>query len=125
MQHLKAFMLSEGDRYKDLQLANDQINPRKAEGSPEEGLDGWSFMMRTPGKDFALLYFENDAALPTLHGFDPNTRYLFQWYNPVNGTWEEVTPVQSSAEGALPVPDFPEGEGRPSTDWGAKIKVAE
>ncbi|MDR8389638.1 DUF4038 domain-containing protein [Aliifodinibius sp. S!AR15-10] len=125
MQHLKAFMLSEGDRYKELRLANDQIQPRKAEGSPEEGLDGWSFMMKTPDNNFALLYFENDAALPTVSGFDPNTTYLFQWFNPVDGTWKEVISLKSNEKGMLRIPDFPEGEGRPNTDWGAKIKVEE
>lgn len=42
MQHLNAFMQSEGRRYHDLLIASDQVLPRKAPGSPEDGLDGWS-----------------------------------------------------------------------------------
>ncbi|MDZ7690162.1 MAG: DUF5060 domain-containing protein [Balneolaceae bacterium] len=123
MQHLKAFMLSEGERYKDLRLATDDITPRKAEGSPPEGLDGWSFMMRTPDKNFALLYFENGATLPTLSGFNPGTEYFFQWYNPKNGTWKQPVTIQSNKEGELELPAFPESSDRPNTDWAAKIVI--
>lgn len=44
MQYLRKFILSEG--------------------SPDMGFDSWSFMMRTTYKEFALIYFENDAELP-------------------------------------------------------------
>ena len=62
MRGLGAFVLSEGVRYRDLQLASDDLVPRKAPGSSETGLDGWSFLMRTPDRAFGLLYFENKAA---------------------------------------------------------------
>jgi hypothetical protein len=75
MHHLAAFTLSEGSKYQQLQPASQNINPRKAPGSPDRGLDGWSFMMTTPDKDFALAYFENKAVLPTLSGFKPDTSY--------------------------------------------------
>jgi hypothetical protein len=61
---------------------------KKAKGSPEMGLDGWSYMMRTPGKDFALRYFENQSALPVLMGFKPNKSYFLNWINPINGEWK-------------------------------------
>jgi len=37
---LSTFVLSEGPRYRDLQLASDDLSPRKATGSSETGLDG-------------------------------------------------------------------------------------
>lgn len=46
MRGLGTFILSEGPRYRDLQLASDDLSPRKATGSSETGLDGWSFLMR-------------------------------------------------------------------------------
>lgn len=121
MKHLKEFMLSEGDKYRDLRLATDQITPRKAPGSPADGLDGWSFMMRTQEKDFALLYFENGAVLPELKGFDPQANYLFQWFNPVTGEWSPLETIRSNGNGVLGVPEFPETEDRPNSDWAAKI----
>jgi hypothetical protein len=87
MQYLASFILSEGERYMDLQPASENIFPEKAPGSPEDGLDGWSYMMRTSEKDFALLYFENQAALPELSGFIPVTTYVLRWYNPSTGQW--------------------------------------
>ncbi len=85
MQYLANFILSEGNKYQNLQLASDDINPQKAPGSPPRGLDGWSYMMRTPEKDFALLYFENKAVKPILNGFQikfvisfPVVRY-YEW----------------------------------------------
>jgi len=87
MQHLNAFIQSEGRRYQDLLLASDQIFPRKATGSPEDGLDGWSYMMRTAEKDFALLYFENKSVVPKLKGFAPGKTYKLTWFDPLNGKW--------------------------------------
>lgn len=120
MQHLKAFMLSEGEHYKELRLATDDITPRKADGSPPEGLDGWSFMMRTPDKNLALLYFENNATLPTLSGFKPDESYLLQWFDPVEGKWEKMVDIQSNGAGELNLSDFPDSN-RPNNDWAAKI----
>jgi hypothetical protein len=61
MQHLSRFVLSEGDRYQQLQLASEDVEPRRTAGSSEDGLDGWSFMMRTADRSLALLYFEMKA----------------------------------------------------------------
>lgn len=125
MQHLEAFVLSEGGRFQDLLLASDQINPRKAPGAPEDGLDGWSYMMRTAEKDFALLYFENLAVLPVLQGFTPNETYRFEWYEPASGEWPEAHAVKADGNGTIALPDllpnFPGGERIASRDWAAKI----
>src|SRR5690606_1561134 len=121
MQHLEAFVKSEGKRYQDLVPAIDQVVPRKAPGSPEDGLDGWSYIMRTAETDLALLYFENQAVLPQLQGFLPGEAYNLEWYDPVNGAWQGALSITASRDGTLILPDFPEGEAVASRDWAAKI----
>ncbi|MBN2008242.1 DUF4038 domain-containing protein [candidate division KSB1 bacterium] len=122
MQHLAAFILSEGERYQNLQPGAHDIHPQKAPGSPERGLDGWSYMMRTADKTLALLYFENKAVLPKLSGFEPKTSYSFQWYNPQTGEWHEPISLTSDKKGILTVPSLPENANSTMTDWAAKIK---
>lgn len=128
MQHLRAFVLSEGKRYQDLRLASDQLSPRKAPGSPEDGLDGWSYMMRTADQQLALLYFENKSVLPQLSGFLPNQRYRVQWFDPMTGEWHKTIAVVTDSYGKLDLPSFPEqtfetdqGQQIAERDWAAKI----
>ena len=121
MQHLNAFMQSEGRRYQDLLLASDQVLPRKAPGSPEDGLDGWSYMMRTAEKDFALLYFENKAMVPKLSGFAPGKTHTLTWFDPLNGKWQKAISITADSEGTISVPSFPQDEQIASRDWAAKI----
>ncbi len=121
MQHLKVFIQSEGRRYQDLLLASDQVLPRKAQGSPEDGLDGWSYMMCTADKDFALLYFENKSVAPKLKGFAPNKTYTLKWFDPMNGQWQKAISITADGEGILSVLSFPQDEQIASRDWAAKI----
>ena len=123
MKHLNAFILSEGNKFQDLQLAREDVIPNKALGSPPTGLDGWAYMMRTNEKDFALIYFENKSVLPELNNFKPNTKYVFQWYNTFNGEWKEKTTIESDAKGSMQIPNFPDGKNPSSTDWAAKILI--
>ena len=122
MQHLASFVLSEGAKYQQLTLAGDDIHPRKAPNSPEDGLDGWSFMMRTPEKDFALLYFENKAVLPQLNGFKPGAVYSLQWFDTISGEWQAAIPIKANDGGVLVLAAFPDGKNPSSRDWAAKIK---
>ncbi len=121
MQHLRAFILSEGKRYRDLQPAHNDIVPRKAPGSPADGLDGWAYMMRTPDREFALLYFENQSVLPELSGFNPGRSYLLHWLNPLSGEWHKPGTVRADADGELRLPGFPDGKNPSVRDWAAKI----
>ncbi len=121
MQHLSAFVLSEGSKYQQLEPCHENIHPQKAPNSPEKGLDGWAYMMCTPEKDFALLYFENQSVLPTLSGFEENTSYNFRWFNPRNGEWGESVIVRADEKGLLKLPAFPDGKNPSITDWAAKI----
>lgn len=124
MKFLNEFILSEGAEYQNLQPSHDDILPRKAPGSPEEGLDGWSYMMRTTDKKFALLYFENKSALPELKGFEQNVSYQLIWFNPVTGEWKEPIILKSNDEGILILSEFPDKQNISTTDWAAKILEA-
>jgi hypothetical protein len=78
-------------------------------------------MMRTAEKDLALLYFENQAVLPALSGFKPDSSYTFQWFNPRNGRWEKSITVKTDEKGMLTPPGFPDGQNPSAIDWAAKI----
>jgi hypothetical protein len=121
MQHLKKFVLSEGRRFQDLELAADDLRPRKAADSPERGLDGWAFMMRTKSRDFALLYFERDARRATLSNMKPNANYGWIWFDPRTGTWRQPVAVMSSPDGRLNMPPFPDADDVAQSDWAAKL----
>ncbi len=123
MQYLGVFVLSEGAEYQRLKISSHDIHPQKAPGSPDEGLDGWSYMMRTPEKDFALLYFENQSVLPEINGFIPETSYSLMWYHPARGEWIEPVVLMSDETGILTLPFFPDRKNPAQTDWAAKITV--
>ena len=61
MRHLHAFVLCEGIVTRSSTLASQDLEPRSIPDALADGLDGWSFLMRTADKDFALAYFENRA----------------------------------------------------------------
>lgn len=122
MQYLRKFILSERDRYRELRPASDRIRPRKAPEAPESGLDGWAYMMCTPEKDFALLYFENRSVLPELEGFTPEASYRIRWFDPVTGEWGEVVEVTADRDGTLEIRSFPNGKNPSDTDHAARIK---
>jgi hypothetical protein len=121
MRGLRDFILSEGARYRELQLASDDLVPRKAAGSSEGGLDGWSFLMRTPRRDLGFLYFEHGAARPRAAGWTPRGRYRLAWYDPRAGRWMDSVDLTADARGALQLPPFPGNEEAASTDWAARI----
>lgn len=68
MQHLHAFIFSEGARYQQLQPHQQHLHPQKAKKSSVRGWDGWSLMMLTQEKDLGMLYYENRAELPKISG---------------------------------------------------------
>jgi hypothetical protein len=121
MQHLKTFVLSEGARFQDLQLASDDLAPHKAPGSPERGLDGWGFMMRTASRDFALLYFEHAARRATLGGLKPDAEYRWTWFDPRTGKWHQPIARRTTAQGLLVMPSFPNIGDQAEDDWAAQL----
>lgn len=123
MKHLNTFMLSEGDKFQQLEPARSGVEPGKAPASPPAGLDGWAYMMRTPAKDLALLYFENESVIPVLHGFIPGAEYLVHWFDTVNGQWLARTPVKADARGKIELHSFPGDKNISSGDWAVKITI--
>jgi len=123
MRHLGEFILSEDEKYQTLEPAQEDILPRKANGSFDDGLDGWSYMMRNVEKDFALLYFENGSVKPALKGFLPDRRYSLKWYDPRTGKWEKPLIVRTDDQGSLNIPSFPDLHDPSVTDWALKINV--
>lgn len=123
MQYLKAFMLSEGIRYQELLLATKDMDPNKAAESRSDGLDGWSFMMRTQNKDLAFLYFESKSRRAKLSGFNPNKRYDLNWFDPRNGQWTNREQVVTDEKGMITLPAFPGKLDIAQTDWAAKLKA--
>lgn len=125
MRHLRDFVLSQGARYQQLEPASDDIAPRSIPGALDNGLDGWSFLMRTPQRDFALAYFENRAVRPRLNGFIAGRVYDWTWYNPRTGRRTDPVAVTADDRGTLSVPAFPaSGSGdadHAGTDHAARI----
>jgi hypothetical protein len=123
MQHLRSFVLADGPRYQDLQLASDDLHPRSIPDALADGLDGWSFMMRTPDREFALLYFEEKALRPQLRGFTPGARYRWTWFDPRVGTWGDPIRVNADGNGAIAAPPFREGDSQANVDVAAKLQL--
>ena len=121
MRGLGAFILSAGTRYRDLTLASDDLEPRRAPGSSDRGLDGWAYQMRTPARDLAFLYFENGAARAVSRGWTPGAAYRFAWYDPRRGSFVDSLDLAADPQGGLPLPPFPGNEDVASTDWAARI----
>ena len=77
--------------------------------------------MRTPTRDFALAYFENQAPRARMKGFAPGWRYRWRWFDPRDGTWGREVSVTADAAGVLMTPAFPGGGSRASRDVAARI----
>jgi hypothetical protein len=121
MQHLRAFVLSEGARYQELTLAAKDLEPRGIPNALADGLDGWSFLMRTPARDFALAYFENRALRARMKGFTPNGDYRWGWFDPRSGEWSRAVALRADARGELMTPPFPQGGEQAARDVAARI----
>lgn len=121
MGHLGDFVLSEGGRYRDLEPASVDLHPRAIPDSTDDGLDGWSFMMRTADRSFALLYFEHKAERPRVSGLTSAGRYEWTWFNPRTGVWLTPLSLVSAADGTLSTPAFPAGQPGVINDWAAKL----
>jgi hypothetical protein len=121
MRHLQRFVLSEGDRYQQLELASADLVPRSAPEAIDDGLDGWAFMMRTADRGLALLYFELKAIAPRVGGLTPGARYRWTWFDPRAGQWTEANELSTGKDGVLVAPPFPGGGARATRDWAARL----
>jgi hypothetical protein len=121
MQHLHSFVLSEGSRYQQLLLASNDLDPRSIPDALADGLDGWSFLMRTADKDFALVYFEQKALTARMKGFTPGARYSWTWFDPRSGKWGRALSLKADTAGTLTAPAFAESGKQAVRDIAAKI----
>ena len=124
MKHLRDFVLSEGARYQELVPASGDLDPRGIPGALADGLDGWSFLMRTPARDFALVYFEHKAVSTRLKGFVPGSNYHWSWFDPRKGEWSRARLVKADDSGVIAAPEFPGGGKQASSDIAAKLLAA-
>jgi hypothetical protein len=121
MQHLRTFVLSEGARYQELELASQDLDPRSIPEAQAEGLDGWSFLMRTARRDFALAYFERKSLRPAMRGFQPRANYRWIWFDPRTGEWRRPSAIRADESGVIIAPVFPEGGTAAKNDFAAKL----
>jgi len=123
MQHLKAFVLSEGARYRELIPCTDLLSPNRS-GKPD-GLVGWAYCARAAERDLLLLYFEEGCPQATLDGALPGAAYRAQWFDPRSGDWADGGTVTADREGSIRLPVFPGGEATSSTDWALKLTLTD
>ncbi len=123
LQHMGKFILSEGLLYQDCKPSRELLNPYKSKGAPEEGLDGWAFMLLSPNNDVAFTYFENKCEIPEVTGLNENSDYILEWFNPITGEWlEESLKGKTNKDGKLKLNQFPNGNYISKQDWALKIK---
>jgi hypothetical protein len=120
-KYLKEFIFSEDIKYQELELAShDLSNPRTAAIK----MDEWAYMLRSPDKKLALLYFEDKTKIQIVSGLIPQKEYKSIWFNPRSGEWfpaGEGT-LKTDREGTVHLPDFPGGKTVSDTDWALKLK---
>ncbi len=122
LPHLAKFILSEGKAYQQCVPQKELLTPHQAAGAPEEGLDGWAFMLLHPDKNLAFLYFENEAEIPSVNGLNKNATYQITWFDTIAGEWLTSTEVATDADGQLLLESFPKGENISKRDWALKVK---
>jgi hypothetical protein len=124
LQHLRTFILSEGQKYLELVPMVELLEPNKS-GRKNDWLE-WAYCLRTEDKKFFLLYFEKGCRRATLSGAIANTEYKTQWFNPRTGQWN--IPVngnlKADSEGEIMLPKFPGNLSLSDTDWGLKLKLS-
>ena len=120
--YFRKFVLSEGIKYQNLLLASDDLSSAR---SSSIKMDEWSFMLRSPDKKLAFLYFENKAKRQIIRNMLPSTKYRAQWYNPRTGKWFDIADgfLKSDSNGGIELPRFPTGEDVARDDWAAKVKA--
>ncbi|HXN22573.1 MAG TPA: DUF4038 domain-containing protein [Candidatus Dormibacteraeota bacterium] len=117
MRHLRDFAFSIGKRYQELEPIADLVSPNKT--AVLRGYEGWAYAARTPDKNIFLAYFEKGCPLAQIRGARLNSAYRAQWFDPRDGSWQNVKDgtVRASAIGIIILPDFP-GDN----DWGLRLR---
>ena len=123
LQYLGEFILSEGEKYKRCIPSRELLNPYKTEGAPEDGLDGWSYMLLAPEKELAFIYFENDCEIAQITGLQKAQEYQMIWFDPISGEWQKTITANTDDLGNLELEKFPSGNNISEQDWALKLKI--
>lgn len=123
LQYLKKFLLSEGSRYVQCVPSKEMLQPYKAKDAPEDGLDGWSFLLLSPEKDLGFVYFENQCEIASIKDLIRNRDYQVTWFNPISGDWLNSLNIKSSDAGVIELNAFPDGTKKSKSDWAVKIRI--
>jgi hypothetical protein len=120
MKYLRVFAMSIGKRYQDLVPDANLVSPNKDRNL--RAYEGWAYCARTPDRAIFLAYFEKGCPRSQIRGARMQTTYQAQWFDPRNGTWQNVGngTVRSNQIGIINVPEFPA-----DNDWGLKLTVQE
>lgn len=116
MQYLRTFAFSIGKRYQELVPDADLVSPNKTQVTL--GYEGWAYCARTDDREIFLAYFERDCPQSQIRGARLNSVYHAQWFNPRNGTWQDVGDgtVVANKIGIITLPNLPSSE-----DWGLQL----
>jgi hypothetical protein len=115
MQYLRTFAFSIPN-YQELEPDADLVSPDKTHYILS--YEGWAYCARTADKQVFLVYFEKGCPQSQVRGAKLNSKYLAQWFNPRNGSWQNAGKgeLTSNKIGIIELPEFP-GD----TDWGLKL----
>jgi hypothetical protein len=116
VQYLNNFAFSIGTRYRELVPMADLVSPNKSQDILS--YQGWAYCARTTDKNIFLAYFEKGCKKSQIRGARLNSLYGAQWFNPRNGTWQDVGggTLVANKIGIIQLPDFPDEK-----DWGLRL----
>jgi Protein of unknown function (DUF4038)/Domain of unknown function (DUF5060)/Putative collagen-binding domain of a collagenase len=119
VQHLRSFAMVRGTRYRTLVPEAEMVVPNKT--GPAIAYTGWAYCAASPERDWFMLYFERDAAMPAvLRGARYRAKYRPNWFDPRSGAWQ--TPAETIEVGEdmlLQLPSVPDAR-----DWGLMLEMA-
>jgi hypothetical protein len=121
MQHLKAFILCEGQRYQQLVPAVERVSPNRS--GDAKSLDGWAYCAATPNCDLVLLYFERACPRAALSGLPAGRGYQVRWYDPRTGHWLDAAKITAAPDGTARLPSFPGDRATSDIDWALQLRT--
>ena len=118
MQHVRSFLLNEGDRYQELIPSTQLLTPNR--DGPVTGFDGWAYCAASPTRDLLFVYLELGTPATSVLQLSPETEYEGTWFDPRTGGWSNPWRARTDSDGVLPLPDKPT-----TSDWALKLKRTE
>jgi len=121
VQHLGAFMLSEGSKYQQLVPHAELLRPHRS--GPERDFVGWAYCARTDDESLFLLYFEMACPRATLAGALPEKSYNATWFKPRSGQWNPAKALKANKKAQINLPPFPQNRNKSELDWALKLTL--